>query len=61
MDVKRSASEISATLKGKGIPEEFCKLFEGELTVNSWGTRPSVKYPKLSQYVFLARICYVVE
>ena len=40
MDVKRSASEVSATLKGKGIPEEFCELFEGALTVNTWGTRP---------------------
>ena len=30
MDVKLSVSGISAMLKGKGIPDEFCKVFEGE-------------------------------
>ena len=30
MDVKLSVSGISAMLKEKGIPDEFCEVFEGE-------------------------------
>ena len=33
MDVKLSPSGISAILKGKGIPDEFCKVFKGEFIV----------------------------
>ena len=29
MDVKLSANGVSTTLMEKGIPEEFCKVFEG--------------------------------
>ena len=31
MDVKLSATGVFTHLKGKGIPDEFCKVLEGGL------------------------------